>query len=177
MREAKLDVADLSEEPTLRRRLPPDYRDVPRDVDVTLFGGMDEVELVRSVTEQERQRLERVIPDDGEHFFAVYTSATEAYRVAAGSKPESMDLYQVGAGGRGISPQHVEELGIAQGCWNWCGACASWAASKGICYGSCFLAATLAGAVLCVLCIANPNIALIWAFEPCANCFQNCAPV
>jgi hypothetical protein len=167
---AKLDFADLTEDPSLRKRLPVEYRDVPKETDLLLVGEESSVSLARTVTDQERRRLQKAIPEDsGEFVAATYSSTIDGYTVITDDT-----RYRVGEGGRGISPQHVEELAVAAGCWDWCGQCASWAASKDICYLSCASAVALVGAVACVLCIASTNMALIWAGPACGKCLKNC---
>jgi hypothetical protein len=167
---AKLDFADLTEDPSLRKRLPAEHRDVPKQTDLLLVGQESSVSLARTVTDQERRQLQKAIPEDPEAFIAAtYSSNIDGYTVITEDS-----RYRVGAGGKGISPKHVEELAEATGCWDWCGQCASWAASKGICYLSCAAAATLAGAVACVLCIASTNMSLIWAGPSCGKCLNNC---
>ncbi|MEF8831728.1 MAG: hypothetical protein V5A23_09375 [Halobacteriales archaeon] len=167
---AKLDFADLVDDPSLRKRLPSEHRGVPNETGLLLYGHESSVSLARTVTDQERQQLQKAIPEpDSEYVAATCSSDIDGYTAITEDA-----RYRVGEGGRGISPQHVEQLAGTAGCWDWCGQCASWAAGKGICYLSCYAAVSLVGAVACVLCIASTNMALIWAGPGCGNCFQNC---
>lgn len=169
--EAKLDFADLSENPALRKRLPRDYRNVPSAADVMLFGGESSVTMGRTVTNDEEKKLKQAIPEPSDAFeIGHYTDHIDGYVVITENSK-----YHIETNGRAITPENVEKVATAQGgCWDWCGQCASWAASKGICYGSCALVATVAGAVLCVACVASTNMSLIWAGPACGECFNNC---
>ena len=167
---AYLEFSDLARNPDLRQRLPPEYRNVPRETDVALYGHESSVSMVRSVTDQEQRQLKNVVPESNASFtVATYSSDIDGYTVTTeGSR------YRVGENGRGISPEHVEKVAVIQGCLSPCLQCASWAAGKGICYLSCAAAKTVVGAVACVLCIAQTNMSLIWAGPGCADCYNNC---
>jgi hypothetical protein len=166
---ARLEYASLSENPDLRHRLPVRYRDVPWGADLALLGRESSVYMIRTVTDQERLQLKQAVPKgDGDFITAGYSSDINGYTVVT----EETE-YRIGVNGHGISSQNVNEVVKAQGCVGACGACASWAVSKGLCYWSCLSAVSGIGAVACLLCIANTNIGLIYAFDPCEECY-NC---
>lgn len=169
--EAKLDLADLSERPRLRRRLPTEYRNVPRETDVQLIGQESSVVLVRTPTDNERRKLSRAVGKDADTFEAVYQSDIDGFVVTPTNTDGGVRQYRVD---RPISASSVQKMGevTTQSCTATCLTCASAAASKGICYGSCYLAATLAGAVLCAACVVTSSVGLISCGQccDCAGC-------
>lgn len=173
--EARLDFADLSENPRLRQRLPTAFQNVPEGTDVVLVGNESSVSMVRTVTAREEQKLSQAVGSSSDIAHAVYDSELGQYRVFVGSPEADDDLqqYRVDAkgGDRAVPTLNAEQVVETQGCpfTSACGSCATWAVSKGLCYGTCFAGMGWS----CLFCIANTNAALL--FSDCDTCISNCA--
>ena len=149
--------------------IPEKYRDVPEGTEVALIGHESSVEIQRTVTDQEEQQLKFAIPEsEGEFVTATYSRPADnqsgEYAVATKDSQYYVgeDFTRITQYGGGVSAQDHGN------CSYHCASCASWAVSKGICYGSCVTAATGASAALCVACIASTNAGLI--FSDCDEC-------
>jgi hypothetical protein len=82
--------------------------------------------------------------------------------------------YRVASNGRAISPSNVERVLTAQGeCDSACASCALLAVDRGLCYGSCALVTTGAGAALCIACLTANGVGLVFAdCGTCADCIR-----
>jgi len=174
--EVQLKFGDLTETPSLRKRLPKEYRNVPRDTEIILKADPS-VSMVRTVTKSEEEKLARYVDGSNEIVRAVYSSEINKYRVATGNPDndfQDAQRYLVTANvveGRPTPTQEVERLVTTQGCFNAaCASCALWAANRGLCYASCAAGQLYA----CAACLFLNSAGL--AFADCGTCFEKCLP-